>query len=1095
MRSLRISLTYLLAVFTALVAFNTQLHAQGMTSSSMIGFITGADGAPVVGAAVTVVHQPTNSTFTATTNASGRFTVSGLPVGGPFKVSATAENTVIRALTEIYTTLGDVTDVTLVAEPSKEDVIKMEKFEVQASSNDLDANAAGAASVLDNRRLAIQPTANRSFADLIKTNSFVSVRGYPQIQALGVNNRYNSITLDGAKINDSYGLNSSGLFSLNNPFSVDAIEQLSISLTPYDVRQSGFAGAAINAVSKSGTNEFHGTTYFVFTDHNWQGKDVFGSNIGKRSLLKERTYGFTLGGPILPNRLFFFLNFEKYYRDTVPSRPGITPDQSFLDALYAKIATLPGSPQLGSFGAAGTPRLADTKRLAKIDWNITNGQRLAVRYSDTIGKQPNFGSFSSTSFSQPVSSGSIPSSGFSNGTTSLNSNFYTLNVKEHVWAAQLFSNWTADFKTQLSYSQTEQESVRDVPVKFPEIRILNVPGVTSSGSTVTPTDNSTAIRFGTETSSQGNELRIKTRTMGGSGDYTLNDFILTAGADHEKSDYYNLFRQGSYGIFSYANLAAFIADTPAGFARAVVRTGLPTADISEFQQTGLFAQAKWQPNSRLNITVGLRGDFMKSPIAPIENVNFKNAFGVTNAGTIDGTQTIAPRFSFNIALDKERLTQVRGGAGIFLGRNPWVWISNSYGNTGVGRFNQLVTGATTPTLAQYLQGTYSNTDRSYRFDPANPIGLADVDGSASAISLITPGLKMPTIRRANLAVDRKIPALDATLSIEYVDTKQTEALFVDNMNLKPTTVGADGRQRFAGASSGTNALVPAFGNVIRTRNVGEGGSQYVSISLDRPFKKGWAYNVSYTRGHATEAQTLNSSTATSQWQFNSVFNQNAVEVARSDYEVRNRVQATLSKEFRVRKDFVTTVSLYYEGRTGQPYSFVYSGDLNGDGFNGNDLVAVPTGLDDPRFDFSGMNDTQRSAYFAFINSSGLYKNAGAHSFRNGFSTPWQNRLDLRFTQDIPTVRKVKLQLFADFINFGTWLSRRYFNYIEEINASTTNGGLTRAFGNASYTSTGLIRPTVTTNPDGTVNFASASQIAPNNGDSRWKIVAGAKIAF
>ena len=323
---------------------------------------------------------------------------------------------------------------------------------------------------------------------------------------------------------------------------------------------------------------------------------------------------------------------------------------------------------------------------------------------------------------------------------------------------------------------------------------------------------------------------------------------------------------------------------------------------------------------------------------------------MTNAGTVDGTTTPAPRVSFNYALDSQRNTQIRGGVGIFLGRNPWVWLSNSFGNTGVGRFNALKTGATTPTLTQYLNGTYSDPDPSFKFDPANPVGTTAGSGTAASINLVKPGLKLPTIQRANLAIDRKLPFLDATISVEYIDTRQLDALFVDNMNLKATTVGADGRQRFAGSSSGANALNSSFGNVIRTRNVHEGASQYGAIVLDRPVKHGWAYTVAYTHGHATEAQTLNSSTANSQWQFNSVFNQNKVEVSRSDYEIRDRVQVIVSREFRFKWNLVTTISLAYEGRTGQPYSFVYSNDLNTDGFSGNDLVAVPTSDTDPRFD-------------------------------------------------------------------------------------------------------------------------------------------------
>ncbi len=1091
MKKSLIKMIALTAITALAVALLPRSFAQGVVSSGMTGTVVDSAGKPLAHATVTAVHTPTNTKFTAITGDNGRFAFRGMPVGGPYTVTATPEGHTAVELTGVQTSLGEDVDVNLEA---KDEAVKLENFAVTASATDLDANATGASSVLSNRQVTLQPTVNRSFTDLIKTNAFVGVRGYPQVEALGMNNRYNTITLDGAKINDSFGLNSSGLFSLNNPFSLDAIEQFSVSLTPYDVRQSGFAGASINAVSKSGTNEFHGTIYDIFTDSNWQGPDEFGTTIHKRTPLKERTYGFTFGGPIIKDRLFFFTNFEKFIQDKAPTLAGFNPDSAFLAAVQAKLASLSGAPNLGTFGGSSTSRQYDTKRLVKIDWNINQDHRLTVRYSDTIGVQPNFGSFNYTSFSQPAALANQTSLFTSSGSgTGLSSAFYSLDVKEHVWAAQLFSNWTPDLKTEVDYSNTKQDSVRAVPVSFPEIRIFNAPGVASNGSVISAND---AFRMGTEISSMGNELHIKTQTMTASGDYTWKDFTLTGGADHEVSDYYNLFRQGSYGYFDYANLAAFQADTPFGFGRSVVQTGFPVADISKFERTGLFAQAKWEPTARLNVTAGVRVDLVGSPISPTENPAFKSAFGVTNAGTVDGTDTFQPRLSFNYSLDQKRNTQIRGGLGVFLGRNPWVWISNSFGNTGVGRFNTVVTGAATPTLAQYLGGTYTNTDPAYKFDPAHPVGTTNVAGTASSINLIEPGLKLPTILRGNLAIDHKLPAIDAVVSVEYIQTNQLEALFVDNMNLKPTTVGADSRQRFAGASSGATALNPSFGNVIRTRDVHEGVSQYASISLDRPFKNHWAYNIAYTRGRATDAQSLGSSTANSQWQFNNIFNQNAVEVGRSDYEIKDRIQASISREFVFQKDYVSTISLYYEGRSGQPFSYVYNSDLNGDGFSGNDLVAVPTGPSDPRFDFSGMTPAQQSAYFAFLNSSGLSRYAGGHAPRNSFFTPWENRLDLSFVQEIPAYRNVKIEFFADFLNLGSFLDKHLFNYIEEINTTTTNSSQLRALGNASYTAAGLIKPSpLTTDANGNVVFSSSSQIAVNSADTRWKIQAGVRLKF
>jgi hypothetical protein len=556
----------------------------------------------------------------------------------------------------------------------------------------------------------------------------------------------------------------------------------------------------------------------------------------------------------------------------------------------------------------------------------------------------------------------------------------------------------------------------------------------------------------------------------------------------------------------------------------VVQSDFPVADISKFEQTGAFGQIKWEPTPRFILAAGIRVDFLGSPIAPTENSKFVSAFGLTNAGTIDGTSVPAPRLSFNYALDRKRNTQIRGGTGIFLGRNPWVWISNSFGNTGVGRFNVLRTttlpvgaSSTVPTLAQYLGGTYSDADPQFKFDPTKPIGTTNTAGTASAINLIKPGMKLPTIQRSNLAIDRRIPFLDAVASIEYIDTRQISALFVDNMNLKPTTIAIDGRQLFAGSATAA-PIVPGFANVIRTRSIHAGASQAVSVSLERQMNKTWAYALAYTHTHATEAQSLNSSTGNSQWQFNPVFNQNQIEVSRSDYEIRDRIQAAVSHEFRFGKDFVTTVSLYYEGRSGMPFSYVYNNDLNKDGFGANDLVAVPTGTNDSRFDFSGLTQAQQDAYFSFLKSSGLSRFAGRYAPRDAFLTPWQNRLDLRFVQDLPLVslplvHKVKLEFFADFINFGSWFARGVFNYIDVLNVSPGNGAQTRALGAATYNTTdGRIKPTFL---DGSTTVLSLdannalvfganvpladatsnSVIRPNSAESRWKIQAGVKLVF
>ena len=1062
-----------------------------VVSTGMTGLVRDTAGAPITGATVTIVHTPTNATSTAVTNQFGRFTVRGLPVGGPFSVTADATGHTAATAPNIFTELGREVDVTLTL---KGTIVQMERFVATASRSELDAAATGSSSTLDLARIENQPTVNRSFADLMKTNPYLTVRaGTDRISALGMNNRFNSISVDGARINDSFGLSPSGLVSTVNPFAMEALEQFSIDLSPYDVRRSGFTGASINAVTKSGTNRFRGSAYYIVTNDDLQGSDIVGANAGNRQPLDEETYGFTLGGPILKDRLFFFANFDNFERTGVSVAPVFAPNASELAAIDARIGQIAGlagnNPNFGSI-SGGANVTTEEKRLLKLDWNITSDHRMTVRYSDTIGNQPSFGGLNSTNFSGGAALTGAPGIG---RITAYTSNFYDTERIEEVWAAQVFSNWTPELKTSLQYSKVDSSANSISPVIFPEVRIYGVPGVdTTTGAPVT----NGVVAFGTENSRHGNVLAVETQTYAANADYTLGRFTFTAGMDREESSFYNLFRQSSYGVIGYTNVTNFVNDAPFAFTRALVQDGFPVADVSEFEQTAVFGQVKTELSQRLNVTLGLRYDWIASPIPPSENAAFTAAFGRTNAGTIDDTSLLAPRAAFNYALDEDRVMQVRGGLGVILGRNPWVWISNSYNGTGVGRYTQSLTAAAgAPTLATYLRT---------QFDPANPIGTSSAPppAAAAAVSLMDPGLKLPSVLRGNIALDHRLKALGLNLTLEYIHTDVLETLFLDNLNLRPTTIGADGRQRFAGSAAAAPRIA-GFQNVLRLKNVSEGGSRYFSIQVDRPIRRGWGYNLSYTRGRATEAQNLGSSTAGSTWQFNAVFNQNAVEVARSDFEIRDRFLASITKEFKYWRDLKTTVSLFYQGRTGTPYSWVYSTDFNTDGFSGNDLVAVPSGASDARFDFSALAPAQLEGYLRFFEENGMSRYAGGIAPKNAFVQPFQNRLDLRLQQEIPIFKSIRVRLFADFINFGSWLSEDLFNYIETL-PIPTNTGLVRNVGvannanpGASYNAAGriAISPTNTFDASGNVVVPSNSAIAVENSDSRWRIQLGARIEF
>ncbi|MEO6002252.1 MAG: carboxypeptidase regulatory-like domain-containing protein [Opitutus sp.] len=1085
-------------LYALMLAIAPRMYAQGNVSGGMTGLITDKDGRPVGGATVTAVHTPTNLSSTAVTRGDGRYRFRNLPPGGPYTVSANASGYRAESVTDVVTQLSADVDVNLTLQS---DAVVLEKFNVSAERDSLDSSASGAGSVIDNNRLQAQPTAKRSIGDMARTNPFVTFRQAitdrddQMITAVGQNNRYNSILLDGARINDQFGLNASGIQSFFNPISIDTVEQFSVSISPYDVRQSGFTGAAINAVTKSGSNRLSGTIYGLYTSADYAGENISGTSAapikGVKPLDTVKTWGATFGGPIWKDHLFFFLNYEKLTRENAASVPGFIPSSADLALINTRLTAINSA--IGTkaidFGTFGGSNLTTTeeKKLAKIDWKISQDHRLSVRYNETEGTLPQFGRFSQlTAFAPTTSLVNTGSAG-----TSLSSNFYTQIRTEKVWAGTVFSSWTPDLKTEVRYSKTSYEQLTTSPAPFPEVRIFGVSGINSAGAAIT----NGVLFAGTEQFRHGNVIQVDTESYSANADYFLGKFTLSGGFDHEGSDFYNLFRGGSYGLIEYASLAAFVADTPNAFRREYYVQGTPVADVSQFGITGFYGQAKWDVNPRLNITFGARADFITSDLRPPLNTLVQTTFGQRNDGVPDGTNEFSPRVGFNLALDDARVTQIRGGVGRLLGRAPWVFFSNSFSNPGVGRFGISQNGlGVAPSLVSYV---------TTQFDPTNPIGVAPSDGDPNArrtINFMVDKIHLPSVWRGNLAVDRRLGILDSVLSVEFVYTRTDEALFVENLNIKPLvvtgtsgpSVGLDGRQRFNGSSTGAGAFSTAFNEVIRIRNTDVGESAYVSVAWDRPMKNHWAGNLSFTRGRSTEAQSSGQTVAVDGWVRNAVFNQNTVELSRSDFEVKNRVQLTLTREWEFVKRWKTFGSLYFEGRNGNPYSFTYNSDLNGDGVSGNDLVYVPAGVSDPNVDFSALTAAQTTAYLAYIDKSELGQYKGTYARRNSFILPWQNRLDIRLSQKVPIAGPAELELFADFINFGYWLSRDFFGYVEELG---NNNGVyaRRLLGTASYSSDGRLRPAGVT-LDAAGNYVPAgAQINPLA--SRWRIQFGARLKF
>ncbi|BET65541.1 TonB-dependent receptor [Opitutales bacterium ASA1] len=1066
------------------------LEAQ-VVSGGMTGLVTSSSGAPVAGASVKATHVPTGTVYQATTRANGRFDFRSMVVGGPYELVVESSEFKSGKRSNLATTLGADVEVNVVLEGLGE-VVELEELEVSATFNDLDATQIGSGITFNAADLEAKPTSERSFADLISANPLVTLRSTfgdreeSQITALGQNNRFNSIMIDGSRINDQFGLNGTGLASFFNPISVEWIEQMSVQLSPFDARWAGFTGAAVNTVTKGGTNKFKGGAYYYFSGDEVFGLQLRGENGTDREntdtkvvpRLERPTWGVFVGGPIIQNKLFFFAGYEKFEsigtgRDLRFSTPAEAAILAQLNAISSASGT---SVDWGSAVTGTTSNVAeDEKIIGKLDWNISENHRASVRYLSAEGSVPQFGNHASTTSSLNGVSGGI--------TTAADGHFYSQERKEESVAAQLFSQWTPDFKTEIKYATTTQDQLTPLNSVAPMVAIFGVSGTNLVTGRPVPDDSVPAGTYfaGTERFRHGNVIAVESDQLSATADYFWRNWVFSGGIEREQSDFYNLFREGSYGLVAYRTYADFLADQNAIITRNVYDPSVrPVADISDFTTTGIFANAKWDVSRKLTLSFGLRYEFADSGPGPALNQALLTTTGFRNDGTVDGFSAVSPRVGFNLAIDDDRTMQVRGGFGHFVGRAPWVFFSNSYGQTGVGGFTlDSRQGELPSSLTAYLRD---------EFNPADPIGTGvDRPSLRRQIDWSDDGVELPQVWRANLAVDKKLKFLGSVLSAEIVRTEVDKALFITNENLRPTSVGADGRQRFAGnPSTQANALFPAFTNLYRISNVEGGASTYVTASWSRPTQNKWGFSLSYTRGDATEAQAMGQTTAGGQWGRNVVFNQNTEEVGTADFEIKDRVQFSLNRQFEFVKNWRTLVSLYYEGRTGNPYSWVYSNDINGDGWTQNDTIAVPDGASDARFDFSAMTAGQLDAYLAFMESSGLSKYAGGVAPKNAFYEPWVNRLDLKFEQTIPMRGDVRMKLFFDFINFGAFISRSLFDYTEISPLLSNDVFRRRQIGNATYEN-GLIRPAAFTSEPAGFNI--------DNGMSRWRIQLGAKLEF
>lgn len=1060
---------FVLLLLVGLLALPVRLFAQGVTSSALGGTVTDASGNGVVGAEITAVDTSSGTRYTGVSRAGGRWDIANVRTGGPFRITASA-NGQTATRSGIFTTLMQTAEVNLKLSaaagpteqapqaPTTTEGATTERVVVSGTAvEDLySSDRTGASTYVDRKEINNLPTITRSLNDYIRLTPQISTLGRQGASAAGQNNRSNNIQVDGATISDAFGLATSGggtgaPTESAEPISLDAIDQFRVNIAPFDVRESNFAGASINAITRSGGNTFRGSVYGVGRNESLVGE---GPPIRQPvAAFHDYTWGMRLDGPVFKDVLFFFISYEEkraeipIIGDTSRFRfPGAGGVDDIINITQNQYGFDPGGT------GQETTIIEDNKFLLKLDWNVLPGHHASLTYNNVVGTNQ-FGLARGTTFD-------------------LKSRQYTKPIKFDSLTLQIFDTWTSSFSTEtrVVFNNTSAERVPEGI--FPQVIVSETYG---------------DVRFGSEQFSQENFLNQEQMEVTFNGTYTLGNHEFLIGTQNEFIAFENKFLRDFFGAYTFRASTGFTATqnyqrgAPTIYAVTfpTVPGTIPITEVRLFDFSG-YIQDKWKIRPNLVLTAGIRIDTHVYPDDPFYNALFATRFPGRDTSQIDGDVIYSPRIGFNWDVFDDKKTQVRGGTGIFGTRTLGVLYTNQYGGTGVDfkRVSQTFGGAGQVPLTP---GFFSTSTTN----PPAPTGGATL---APEIDITDKDFETPSSWRNSLAVDQKLPFLGIIATVEGLYTKSLKAVTERNINLANfvRTRPEDGRPVFGGFNRDKS-----FDRVILLANTNSGYSYNFTGQLERPDPgDGWYAKFAYTYGRAYDVNSTTSSQAASNFGFNPVAgNPNIDNLSVSDFELRHRFLAVLTYTHAFWKGWDTTIGAVYEGAAGHPYSVLYNGDANGDGQFSNDLIYVPTGPGDPIGALyrapagSGQTNAQNfAAYNTYIDSNPfLSKYRGQIAPRNGGRDPWINRLDLHFSQRIP-VKWVWAEFTADILNFTNMLDSNW-------------GQLKR------FSAFGTPQPVTLSNagPAGTYTYTGVGSKATvqSNEDleSRWKVQLGIRISF
>ncbi|WP_422857985.1 TonB-dependent receptor [Flagellimonas sp. S174] len=995
------------------VLFSATAFAQGVTTSSLGGKVTDNAGEPLPGATIVAVHTPSGTTYGAATDFDGFYRISGMRTGGPYKVTISYIGFNDDVRESVFLNLGQSERI---SSQLQESATALDEVVITATSTGaFDPSKTGAETNVSREQVNTLPSVSRNIADFARLTPQAKITGDDRISIGGQNNRFNAIYIDGAVNNDAFGLAGNGTNGGQtgvSPISLDAIESFQINIAPFDVRQSGFAGGSINAITKSGTNEFEGSAYALFRNENFSGKtpvDLVGDS-GEREKLDEftaNTYGVRLGGPLVKDKVFFFVNYERQENET---------PQPFDISTYRGSATEADINGLSNFltsnfgydpGTFGNSlqSLTSDKLIAKLDWNINEKNKLSLRHSYVKAVQ--FDAAASNTGRIQFLNRSLEFESITNSTAlELNS--------------QIGSNMSNNFVLGYTRVRDNRDPVGD---PFPSVEIRD--------------DAGTSIRFGSEPFSTANVLDQDIITLTNNFNIYSGRHTITLGTNNEFSSVRNVFFRQNFGDYRFDDLDTFLNGELANRYRhgysLIGGFGDESEGAAEFDlfQLGLYAQDEVDITDNFRVSVGVRIDVpywdggrenedFNNRTIPLLEAAGKDLQGARVGQGVDANVHLSPRVGFNWDVNGDRSTQIRGGLGIFTSRIPLVWPGGQYTNNGVSTGFTELFGSDVPAFNPDPFGQLQ--------DP--PQGSGAVGGQ---VDLFAKDFRLPQVFKTNIAVDQRLP-WDLVFSADFIWNDNVNTVFYENINLPNpgfSTTGAGSRPNY-----GFGRIDPAYTAIYLGSNTSEGSSYNIAGTLSRNFygsKIDAAASVSYTYGEADGIFDGTSSQNSSQWRFLETVNgSNRPDLSTSDFSPGHRIIANSTFTFKWTETIKTRLGLFYEGAEGTPLSYVYTGGgLLSDTGGFSALIYVPA--NEAEAQLVDSDDLTAAEQWQALNAviegdDYLRSRRGQFAERNADRTDWTHIIDLKFAQELGIKfgeNVHKIELTADIFNFTNLLNKEW----------------------------------------------------------------------